>query len=138
MFKVGDIAIALEASIDVTIGGEYVVKRVIGTQISFVDNGGDVRVQPTTGFRLKEKTMDNLQIGDKIVRHEGGGEREIVAVGPKYAVTLDIYDGTNDARMWTTAELKEEFVMKPEAVELTLEQIADKFGIAVENIKIKK
>lgn len=103
-------------------------------------NGGSINCY---GSRLKISavTFDNISVGDRFTDAGGMEEREVVAVGPKYIGTIDIYDGTNDPSGYTIKELKEEGykIIQPEVTtELTLQEIANKLGIPVEKLRIKE
>lgn len=89
------------------------------------------------------KTLDNLEVGDILI-DENGNERTILATCEKVHF-LSAYGNKGFAgRMYTALEIKEmnltikQEVPVEEVTELTLEEIAEKFGKDVTKIKIKK
>lgn len=91
-------------------------------------------------LELYEKTFDTLEVGDVIVNLSGECEREVVAVGPKYIATLDKWDKSDDENVFAIESLSDNCKIKQPnvQVELTLEEIADKFKINVKDLRIKK
>lgn len=129
------------------LGDVVVISEDDGSDEPYWDNlsNGEERVCITTS-NLEEfpKTLSTLQPGDII--YEAGRanrEREVVLANSEYVVTKDIYDGTNDPRLRTVSCLEEgNYKIKgheePVITELTLEDIAKKFNINVENVRIKE
>jgi len=57
-----------------------------------------------------------------------------------YTVRLESADRFNDGKKYDTEPFKyaKELPVKPETIELTMDEIADKFGVDVKTLKIKK
>lgn len=97
-------------------------------------------------LRTAEKTLDDfstLEIGDVLVDRDGD-ERTILDVREKIVGLSTLGDGERFGVFCTKAELdnlgyklKEE-PKEDEAVELTMDEIAKRFGIDVEKLKVKK
>ncbi len=88
------------------------------------------------------KTLYNLEIGD-IVIDDDGDEQKILAVlatGENPVYLLSDYNDFDEADdMQTAKELeRKDYTFPGEQTELTMDQIADKFGVSVEQLKIKK
>lgn len=88
------------------------------------------------------KTLYNLEVGD-IVIDDDGDKRKILAVlttgeNPVYAASdCNNFDHADD--IYTAKELEDDdYKVVGETTELTMDEIADKFGVSVERLKIKK
>lgn len=91
---------------------------------------------------LKEKTMENLEVGDILKNSHGRDyDREVIAVfeelDVKYAVTADTDD--RDVSLNRISHLQDDGwnVKNDEVKELTLEEVAKLAGIDVSNLRIK-
>lgn len=91
--------------------------------------------------------MDALKAGDILVKKDARDKDHYQVVGTyeKGGATLvaviDIYDGSKDLRPLSLDQAKRLYVLKgtePEVTEFTLEQIAEKMGVPVEQIRIKE
>lgn len=85
---------------------------------------------------IKRSVMEQIKVGDKALRDRK--EVEVVLVSDDYIITKDTYDGTNDLEAYTTEEFFKVHELVDKVTELTLEQIAEKFGIDTENLRIKE
>lgn len=95
--------------------------------------------QDDTNSKLMEKTMENIQKGDVIV---SDGERTVIERLGDIVFTTGCDNDWSMTLVWSTTELKNKgFTIKqpePEPTELTMQEVADKFGIDVSKLKIKK
>lgn len=151
-FKVGDRVKIAESSRYYTRGNESNPRNTEGTihKVRDSDYGFGTQVDwdnntsnsyNISDLELVEKSLDNLAIGDVIVDRNGEHEREVVAVGPEYIGTIDKYDNSDDKSAWKTAVLKEggyKVKQEPQFVEVTLADIAGKFDISIDKLRIKE
>lgn len=98
--------------------------------------------QNDNNSKLKEKTMENLQKGDVLVDKDGY-ERTVVYAVDEIVFTAGPGDETSSRGVypWSLGELKHSGIhLKADetTTELTMDEIADKFGLNVANLKIKK
>lgn len=86
-------------------------------------------------IKLKEKTMDNLQVGDTVTKTQWGDE---------YSFTVDgmvgsVYIGVNEegeAVMFTASELTDSgYKLEADAKEMTVAEIEEKLGHPVKVVK---
>lgn len=88
------------------------------------------------------KTLDNLEVGD-VLENEHGFERKVLAALPG-AYLLSHHDKIESAYDWYTPyNLKEAgYILKNQpqdyTIELSLQEVADKFGIPVDKLRIKE
>lgn len=122
--------------------GPTTVKSVIdGNLISIDSEGNGCRYgHPADQYELiKEKTMENLQVGD-ILLNQNDTECEVFAVLGKVVI---VNDGDDDK--YTATYIIEELIndgwqvkgTEPEVKEVTLEEIAEKMNIPVSQLRIK-
>ena len=95
------------------------------------------------------KRPKNLKIGDKfrvvegdVIVDEDGDEQIVLGVCGKVIFISNINDHEGVYRFSTAKRLRElGYTMqtsRPEVTELTMEEVAEKFGVDVENIRIKE
>lgn len=84
--------------------------------------------------------MEDVQKGDVIVSHNN--ERTVIERLGDIVFTTGNRNDWKETTIWNTAELKTYgFTIKqpePELTELTMQEVADKFGVDVSKLKIKK
>lgn len=96
--------------------------------------------QNDTNSKLMEKTMEDLQKGDVIV--DDGYEYTVMERLGDIVFTTGYGNDCNKTFAWNTTELKNNGSTikqdEPEPTELTMQEVADKFGVDVSKLKIKK
>lgn len=113
---------------------------------------GDIAVPNNTGWwygarslELKEKTMDNLEVGDKLVSSDSWltYTRKVVSIfeyaGEKQIVTADSDDG--ELVISTVEQLRDDnwdIEKEEELKEVTLEEIAKAMNVDVSKLRIKE
>lgn len=139
-FKVGDTVIALEDTNGITKDNEYVVAGEWGESIHLVDDDGDDRTRPADEYKLKEKTMDNLQNGDVLENADYNYDREVQGTIGKVVIVTDTDD--DNAAFYAPKQLTQDgWKLKgtePELTEVTLQEVADKLNVPVEQLRIKE
>jgi hypothetical protein len=144
-FKVGDKVRAVGKK------GGYAISKDTGvvTSVSFsggvsvnFEDTGNLYFLPSEVRRgdlelIKENNMSNVEVGQKF-NNSCEGLVEVVQVHGGYIITKDIYDGTNDLNVYTESDFAEEYEVEAEELELTIEQIADKFNVSSDKIRIKE
>ena len=97
--------------------------------------------QNETNSKLMERTMEDLQKGDVIVNKSGREVTVIERLGD-IVFTTDWENDWNSSFVLNTTELKNKGYTvkrdKLEPTELTMQEVADKFGVDVGKLKIKK
>lgn len=97
--------------------------------------------QNDTNSKLMEKTMEDLQKGDVIISKSGREHTVIERLGD-IVFTTGYENNWDDTVAWNTTELKDRgFTIKQpetEPTEITMQQIADEFGVDVSKLKITK
>lgn len=137
VFKKGDIVRSVnDYATDIGVDDVFVVLKDSDDdgKIYFIDKGDTVRIRPGDAYTKVNK----FSVGDRITDEDGDFEREVVSVGEDFFVTKDKYDGSNDLNAWYLDELKDHKLVSEGEVELTLEEVAKKFGIDVKNVRIKE
>jgi len=121
--------------------GEYLGKEIV---IHEVTHNGKYRVKESDMNFTDEMLVDGpLAIGEILTNNDRAYDLKVVAViknskDELYIVAED-QDGTHDLRMNSLENLEEAgWALVPEVTELTLEQIAEKFNLSVDQIRVKK
>lgn len=122
------------------LGKEFVIASVqsYGNTCYFPERGSGVY---ENYLELVHKTFETLSVGDIVYPSEYPQyEKEVLFANGEVIITRDTWDGSNDAQKIDADEF-EDFVIKGNestVKELTLEEIATKFGIDVKNVRIKE
>lgn len=123
-------------SADNKLGYEYSWNITIGKK-DFTEGGDDV-----TELKILDRTMDDLEIGDEI--NTPTGNKTVLAVCGKlfFLSKTSLPDQLDDG--YTLAEIMDRsgWILKQEVFvdpikEFTLQEVADKMGIAVDKLRIK-
>lgn len=95
--------------------------------------------QKDNNSKLKEKTMDNLEIGDILVSPYDS-QIKVLEVLTNTVLLSQSADHEETDEWLTVTELKNSgYRLKSDTpTELTMDEIANKFGLDVNNLKIKK
>lgn len=142
-YKVGDLVELIDTN-----GQPYLIDQIgkFGKVVRVSDfRGGFVSVDNPDlrgglwieNVKLMEKTMDNLVQGDILVRKEYGYTFEVQGKIGKVYIGVDEDD---EAVLYTAKQLESyEYEIKQEetTTEVTLEEVAEKMGIPLENLRIK-
>lgn len=145
-FKVGDRVIVER---DLYESGEYygafdgvegTIYRIRGEVVELQDvvgNGftGSYYSLNIKGLKLKEKTMDNLQIGDTVVKNTGWGEESFTVEAKLGRIYVGVDEG-DMAVLFTAKELEEqEFELPSDVLEVTVAEVSKKFGKTVKIVE---
>lgn len=151
-FKVGDTVRLINAGNEggVKVGSVGVVKEFRGGIVSMIyinfptnDDWGLFAHNANKYLQLVEKTMDNLQPGD-ILEHtdEYNDDQTVVALvdhnGEKIVVVAEYGQGNWYYDANPLSEYKEDGWTVAQIKEVTLGEIADKFGVTISKIRIKE
>lgn len=145
-YKVGDKVKSLIENDGITKGKLYEITSIYpsiigdGECIEFIDDLGELRGFYPGDYEPYEKSLDNLEVGD-VIYDSVGDPRTVLAVCGKL-IAISSTGNPEKMAWWDTVEylkqcgyhLKEE----PKEVELTMDEIADKFNVDVKKLKIKK
>lgn len=116
----------------------------LGYKYSWIVTGGDINditsfngQDDVSELRFAERTVADSQVGDVLLC--GGDEVTVVFNDGEHLVTVDTYDDSWDSATYSSntssLSVPEE---KDTAKELTMDEIAEKFGVNVKDLKIKK
>lgn len=130
---------------DVWEGFECIDKLGFKYSSKLFGSDGNQTTSPCTNIRLYKKTLDDLEQGD-IVVNEYGRRKVLGVCGKAYLLSvcddfesfgraLTIKDLKDSCYTLVTDEVEEK---EEEVLELTLQDIADKFEVDVKTIKIKE
>ena len=117
-----------------TYDGTFLTSNIAGFR--FYPSGGDLEV-------IKELTgMYAAKVGDIIVDGDGD-EAKVLEIGNSHtAFLMSNFDNFAKASCWITfADAEEEgwkLKGQEETVEISLDEIAEKFGVDVDKLKVKK
>jgi len=117
----------------------------LGYKYSWVVYGGDIAdiksfngADSISELRFFERTIETSQVGDILLRD--GDEVTVVFNDGKRIVTVDTYNESWDPNTYDVDDCGDLSVPEEEDTtkELTMDEIAEKFGVDVKDLKIKK
>jgi len=132
----------IEEDSDFDMGEIITLKQDDGTDCPFFWNAdkSDVLFAYWSDLEPVAKTIRDAQVGDVVIDEDG--EEHMVLERGQNIVTLSQGNNFKIAHdIYTFDELEEDFTLKAEPVKqtlLTMDQIAEKFGIDVSSLKIAK
>lgn len=109
---------------------------------AFINKKGDYYCIPWGDVEPLTKTLDNLEVGDVVV-DTIGNEREILCLLPGLYLLSDFNTKDMGSHWYKKSYLKESgYTLKnqpqDDTTELSLQEVADKFGIPVDKLIIKE
>jgi len=158
-FKVGDKVVLTDAALEEDDLDSYSSKGFVHTITKDQDEDGDYRLDvegdPDDYFYANEKqiikaqkTFENLEVGDTIIYNGGYSSEQVHTVEGVVGNVVFVLppEATGDSiETYTVNYLKEsdEWVLpesekEEEKTELTLKEIADKFNVPVDQLRVKE